>query len=643
MSLPLAVGLPALLASGAYFDARTHLSQDIKTIFDLLQSRGYSAFSEYRDRVNLFYLLERHAFAASTKNRLFLVYQGTAWTYRETYDTVLKYGTWLKTTYNVAPKEVVALVFMNCPEFVFLMLGLWSIGANPALINYNLTGAPLIHCLAVSTARIVLVDDEVSGQFNQEVIAAISSANFRDGKGPMEKVPFDSTTASTISSSVTGVREPDSIRSGAKTYHMATLIYTSGTTGFPKAAIVSWGKIRAGGGFTARFLGLTGRDRYYTSMPLYHSTAAILGFGTCLLSGTTLVLGHRFTNRTFWPEVRESQATVIQYVGETLRYLLAAPPQTDPTTGEDLDKKNTVRLAFGNGLRPDVWKRFQDRFGVEGIAEFYSATEATGGLWNLSRNDFSVGAIGRNGMLTAALLDLTSAIVQLDWESESPARNPDNQNYCVRVPQGEPGELLFKVDPAAIERSFQGYFNNAKASNSKIIRSVFKKDDAYFQTGDVVRRDKEGRWWFCDRIGDTFRWKSENVSTAEVSEVLGMHPAIAEANVYGVEVPHHEGRAGCATIMFHEGADQSQKVLDGIASHVKANLPRYAVPIFLRVTKEMQATGNNKQQKHVLRSQGVDPKKIGDSGDYLLWFNGGTYMKFDDDGWKTLEAGRVKL
>ncbi|KAL8919452.1 MAG: hypothetical protein Q9172_004968 [Xanthocarpia lactea] len=643
MSLPLAIALPALVATGAYFDARTQFSYDLKNVLDILHAKGYAALSEYRDRANLFYVLEQHAFARKTANHPFLIYQGTTWTFRETYDTVLKYGTWLKTRYNVASKEVVALVFMNCPEFVFLWLGLWSIGAHPALVNYNLTGAALIHCLTISTARIVFIDQEISGQFNPDVISAISSTSFRDGKGPMEKVTFNSSTASEISSSVTGIREPDLARSGAQTHHMAALIYTSGTTGMPKAAIVSWGKAYMGGIFVSRFLELTHGDRYYSCMPLYHSTAGLLGFGTCLLSGTTFVLGHRFSNRTFWPEVRESQATVIQYVGEALRYLLAAPPQKDPTTAEDLDKRNRVRLAFGNGLRPDVWKRFQDRFGIEGIAEFYSATEGTNGLWNLSRNDFAVGAIGRNGLLGSALFAKRSAIVQLDWESELPLRNPENHNLCIRVPRGEPGELLFKIDSAAIGRGYQGYFNNAKASNSKIMRSVLEKDDAYFRTGDVVRWDKEGRWWFCDRIGDTYRWKSENVSTAEVSEVLGMHSAIEEANVYGVELPHHDGRAGCATITFHDGMDQSPKVFDGIASHVKAKLPRYAVPIFLRVTKEMQRTGNNKQQKHLLRSQGVDPGKIRDSGDQLFWFNGRTYAKFDDNEWKGLEAGQVKL
>ncbi|KAL8801781.1 MAG: hypothetical protein Q9200_006833 [Gallowayella weberi] len=643
MPHPLSIAIPALLASGAYLDARTHLSYDLKSIFSVLESKSYAALADYRDRINVFYDLERHALARKTANHPFLIYQGTTWTFKETYDTVLKYGTWLKTRYKVAPGEIVALVFMNCPNLLFLWLGLWSVGAYPALINYNLTGASLIHCLAISTARIVFVDEEISDQFSPEVTSAISSPTFRDGKGSMETVTFIPATASEIMTSVTGVREPDSSRSGVQLHHLAALIYSSGTTGLPKAAVVSWGKFIRGSYLTYRWLGLSRRDRFYTCMPLYHATAALMGFMNCLLNGTTLVLGHRFSNRTFWPEVRESQATVINYVGETLRYLLVAPPQKDPTTGENLDKKHKVRLAFGNGLRPDVWKRVQDRFGIEGIAEFYSATEGIGATWNLSHNDFSVGAVGRFGLLGSALLDLQSAIVRIDWEAEMPSRDPDNHNFCSRVPRGEPGELLFKIDPGAIERVFQGYYNNTKASESKLMRSVFEKDDVYFRTGDVLRCDKEGRWWFCDRIGDTFRWKSENVSTAEVSEVLGMHPAIGEANVYGVELPHHEGRAGCATIMINDDNELSQKLLDGIAFHVQNGLPRYAVPLFLRVTKEMQATGNNKQQKHLLRSQGVDPTKTSGSGDQMFWLRGGTYMAFNDDEWKTIEAGRVKL
>ena len=370
-------------------------------------------------------------------------------------------------------------------------------------------------------------------------------------------------------------------------------------------------------------------------MPLYHSTAFVLGLCVCLNAGCTLVLGRKFSTRNFWNEVRSQRATVIQYVGETLRYLLSAPTQKDPTTGESLDRKHNVRTAFGNGLRPDVWNRFKDRFGVETIAEFYGATEAPSASWNLSSNDFSRGAIGRNGPVSGFLVGLQTAIVEVDWTTEAPLRSGPN-NFCKRVPRGEPGELLQKVDAADIESKYRGYLNNKKASDSKILRDVLVKGDAYFRTGDVVRWDKEGRWWFIDRIGDTYRWKSENVSTAEVSEALGTHPAIHEANVYGVEIPHHDGRAGCAAVMFEREVDQG--LLDGVAAHALKNLPRYAVPIFIRVTQNIGRTGNNKQQKHSLRIQGVEPGE-----DRVYWLQSGTYVEMGDKEREELKVGRVKL
>lgn len=378
-------------------------------------------------------------------------------------------------------------------------------------------------------------------------------------------------------------------------------------------------------------------------MPLYHSSAALLGFCTCLSAGSTFVIGHKFSTRTFWPEVRASKATVIQYVGETCRYLLGAPPQIDPVSGENLDKAHNVRIAFGNGLRPDIWNRFKERFGIDTIAEFYAATESPSGCWNLSSNDFTMGAIGRNGMLISLLQRAEFAIVELDWETEVPMRLPDGR--CRRVPVDTPGELLYTIDARQIEKKFQGYFNNSQASEGKILRDVFKPGDAWFRTGDVIRLDANGRWYFCDRIGDTFRWKSENVSTAEVSEVLGAHPAVREANVYGIELPHHDGRAGCAAVMLGTGgeATTTQEALDGIAILAQDRLPKYAVPLFLRVVREMRATGNNKQQKHTLRAQGVDPSKADADGDRIYWLKGGRYVELREGDWRDVQAGKVKL
>lgn len=375
-------------------------------------------------------------------------------------------------------------------------------------------------------------------------------------------------------------------------------------------------------------------------MPLYHSSGSILGFANAIQMGATIALGEKFSTKTFWKEVRQHKVTMIQYVGETLRYLLAAPPEIDPKTGRNLDKEHRVKLALGNGLRPDVWNKFKDRFGVDYIAEFYGATEGSFATWNLSRNDFTTGAVGRNGWLYSLIMGLHVAIVQVDFSTDLPFRDP-HTGLCRAVKKGEPGEFLFSLPEKDLEKRFQGYYGDREATNKKILRNVFRKGDAWFRTGDVMRWDREGRLYFHDRIGDTFRWKSENVSTAEVSQVLGMHPVVHEANVYGVQLPHHDGRAGCVALILNK--KPSEEVLHSLADHVKKELPRYAAPIFLRITKEgaMQTTGTNKQQKHGLRKEGVDPQSM--NGDELFWLKKGRYEKFTRRDWDELNGGRVKL
>ena len=346
-----------------------------------------------------------------------------------------------------------------------------------------------------------------------------------------------------------------------------------------------------------------------------------------------------------------NNATIIQYVGETLRYILGVPPEIDAVTGEDLDKKHNIRLAFGNGLRPDVWNRFKERFNIPDIAEFFAATEGMSGQWNFSSNGFSAGAIGRSGILGDFYWGRRTAIVDVDHETQEPWRDPKT-GLCRKVPRGVPGELLFVINSTDTKEAFQGYFRNSKATESKIMRDVLKKGDAYFRTGDMVRWDRDGLWFFSDRLGDTFRWKSENVSTSEVSEVLGSHPEIHEANVYGVVLPNHDGRAGCAAVVYHQqiangntsglALEPSRASLDSLAAHVLKNLPRFAVPLFIRVLPAMHSTGNNKQQKHILRTEGVDPTLVSKT-DRLYWLQGNTYVAFGQRDWDRLKSGQVKL
>ncbi|MCJ1276275.1 hypothetical protein MMC21_004080 [Puttea exsequens] len=634
MTLPLALAGPAALAGAAYLSARTQIGYDLTLVRGLARSSIHVSLQQRRDRVNQFYNLEKHAATISTANRTFLIYEGKSWTYKEVYDIVLKYGTWLKKVYAIAPKEIVAIDFMNCPQFLFLWLGLWSIGASPAFVNYNLTGDPLLHSLKASNARILFVDPEIKHHYTPKVTCTLASSEAKDKKGVLKVIYFSPSLEEQILNT-SPIREPDSSRS-ANRLDLALLIFTSGTTGLPKAGFVSWRKLLLLESFVPFWLKLKKTDRFYTCMPLYHSSATFNAVIPTLATGCTLILGHRFSTRTFWPEVREHNASIIQYVGETLRYLLAAPPSP-------LDQTNNVRIAFGNGLRPDVWERFKVRFGIDTIAEFYGATEGVAALWNLSSNAYSSGAIGRNGSLTQLLASLQCAVVEVDWATESPLRSPET-GFCTNVPRGKPGELLFSVDPKDIFTKFQGYYGNDAASTSKVLCDVFRKGDAYVRTGDVVRWDEEGRWWFVDRIGDTYRWKSENVSTAEVSAVLGAHPAVVEANVYGVEVPHHDGRAGCAAVLLRKEEGVGEKaLLESVAKHAVNGLPGFAVPLFLRIVKSQMATGNGKQQKAVLRGEGVEPGKARERGDRLVWLRGGGYVDFGEREWEELRGGGVKL
>jgi len=265
------------------------------------------------------------------------------------------------------------------------------------------------------------------------------------------------------------------------------------------------------------------------------------------------------------------------------------------------------------------------------------------GAWNRSRNSLSKGAIGRYGLFSRAFIEFRSTLVALDPETDQPWRDPAT-GFCRKAGRGETGEMIARLPSDDIESRFQGYYGNADATNSKIMRDVFSRGDAWFRSGDVMRWEGvgDGRLFFSDRIGDTYRWKSENVSTAEVANVLGTHPAVQEANVYGVQLPHHDGRAGCVAIAFDQPAP-TPELLASLAQHSKASLPRYAVPLFLRVVKEvgLQTTGTNKQQKHILREEGVDPGKTG--ADQLFWLKDGIYVPFRVNEWNELQRGAIKL
>ncbi|KAI2626370.1 acetyl-CoA synthetase-like protein [Xylaria nigripes] len=628
MPLPLGLAVPAAAAGLAYLNAKTSFSYDVGLLKGLIPAFYYSGKRESKRRVNSFYRLEEIATGKSA-NQMAILFEDRSWTYAQLYDAALRYGNHLKSRFNLKPNDVVALNLMNSDQYILLCFGLWSIGAKPAFINYNLTGEALCHCVNLANSVLMLIDQDVASNADESVREKLMGLRI--------EVLTEEFIAAAMSTDP--VRPPDELRSGDLARDMSILIFTSGTTGLPKAAIISWKKTVIPSVLFKGWLNTKPSDILYTPMPLYHSSACLMGFFHCLEAEATLAIGRKFSTKTFWKDVRRHNATLIQYVGETCRYLLAAPPEIDPNTGESLDKKHRVRVALGNGLRPDVWLKFQERFGISGIAEFYGSTEGFAGSWNLSHNDFSRGAIGRGGWLVSFYYKNNTAIVEHDHDTGEPLRDTAT-GFCRAVPRGEVGEMLFTL-PKDIVKDFQGYYNNSKATESKIIRDVLKKGDAYFRTGDLISWDTDGRMYFHDRIGDTFRWKSENVATTEVSDVMGLHPAVEETNVYGVQLPNHDGRAGCAAITFKTVPDKM--LLRSLAEHVLTKLPRYAVPIFLRLGKGISAavTGTNKQQKHSLRVEGVDPLKTGD--DEIFWLKGDTYVRFEKKDWDLVSAGKVKL
>lgn len=376
--------------------------------------------------------------------------------------------------------------------------------------------------------------------------------------------------------------------------------FSSGTTGHPKAC--PFEMQRAGGlvGGRIRDLDLSpgpNGDRWYICMPLYHGTGNTTAL-SCMMSGVTLCIGKKFSTSRFWTDIRDSNSTAFVYVGETARYLLANPPS-------ELDRKHKVKVMFGNGMRPDVWHRFVDRFGIRTVAEFFNSSEGVFGLINVCRGPFLATSVGHHGAIMRAALRNTFVPVEIDYEAGGILRDPKT-GFAKRKSYEEGGEIIVALPN---EAAFVGYYNNPEATEKKFERNVFKKGDLWYRTGDALRRDGDGRWFFLDRLGDTFRWKSENVSTAEVSEVVGHFPGVIEANVYGVEVPGHDGRAGCAAI-YIDPAQISIFDFNALLEHCRAKLPRYAVPVFIRVLNDLTTMHNNKQNKVPLRSDGIDLRKL---------------------------------
>ncbi|KAI8958149.1 fatty acid transporter [Daldinia sp. FL1419] len=639
MALTIAAAAAGSVALAAYMDARFHIASDLAQGSNQMRAAMLTKLISQEALTGR--LLLYHAFEDRADTPMgdltFLIFEGREWTYREFYHALQPVGNWLLKDLGVQKGEMVALNGGNSPEYLLLWLALEGIGATVAFINCNLTAESLLHCVKVSGARYMLADSDIS-----HLVSPVEEGLASAGSKTIYYSP------SFLSALADAEPLPASRRADLKPTDLASLIYTSGTTGKPKGTVMSRGRYVVLKQARGK-LGVKPGVRLYTCLPLYHTSAQGLACILCIYSGATLVLSRKFSHKTFWPEVRASKASVIQYVGELCRYLLNAPPSP-------LDADNNVKMAWGNGLRPDIWETFRERFGIEVIHELYASTDGVGFLSNVSRNDYSRGAISIRGPVWHLINGAIDARVRIDPDTQDIVRKANG--FAIRCKTNEPGEMIYRIDPE--KTATPVYYGNPQAGQKRLATNVFRKGDVWFRTGDALRLDADGRLFFVDRLGDTFRWHSENVSTTEVGDVVGAFPQVAEANVYGVLVPNADGRAGCAAVVAAEGisiktediANGAGLDLKGLAEHCLSNLPRYAVPIFLRVVRELEYTGTMKLQKGRLRAEGIDldpiekaAKEKGKEVDSMYWLPPGekVYVPFKGKDLQELKGGRVRL
>jgi fatty-acyl-CoA synthase len=498
--------------------------------------------------------------------------------------------------------DTAALLMENRPEYIITWLGLAKAGVTAALLNTNLGGEALRHAFETSEARLLVVGTEcldrlqsASGLFERP--PRVWLVHEATGAAVPTVVPDDARDLDEdLAERPTG--DPDaSVRDELRTGSPLFYIYTSGTTGLPKAARFSHLRFMTTGWSVATVALLEPTHVYYCCLPLYHSAGGVVTVSATLAAGASLALRRKFSARAFWDDCRRFGVSHFQYIGEFCRYLLNQPARED-------DADHPVQVAVGNGLRPDIWEAFETRFGLGRIVEFYGATEANAAFVNLTGKR---GAVGRIPLGDLGRRLGVARIVRFDVERDEHLRDADG--FCVECDPDEPGELIGKIGGSGIFGRFEGY-TSEEATRKKLLHDVFEQGDLWYRSGDLLRRDRKNWLYFVDRIGDTFRWKGENVSTQEVAETLGALPGLEMCNVYGVQVEGMDGRAGMAALLLEGGPDRFDP--DALYRFVEEHLPRYAAPVFVRLIAEPEVTGTFKLRKVTLQEEGFDPSRISD-------------------------------
>jgi fatty-acyl-CoA synthase len=549
------------------------------------------------------------------RDRSAMTFEGRTLSYGELDAMANRFAHWGKGL-NLRRGQTVALFMPNRLEYFAVWYGLSKIGVVTALINNQLSGLALAHCLNISGAAYVIVDAETGPAF-EAAKPLLERSLSQWVLGPAHGEQRDLVQALKSCSQL----PPDKgVREDMRARDTVLLIFTSGTTGMPKAARITHARAQL---YMRAFAGSTGAkpsDRIYVALPLYHATGGLCALGAALLTGGSVFLRRRFSATHFWGEAADEGCTMFVYIGELCRYLVNQPP------GED-EGRHKIRLAFGNGLRPDIWPVMKQRFHIPEILEFYGSTEGNVSMFNFDGRE---GAVGRVPKWLRNRFNVR--LVQFDVETEEPIRGPGG--LCIEAGPGQIGECLGQIGGDA-RSEYTGYVDKA-ASEKKILRDVFEKGDAWFATGDLMKTDADGYFYFVDRIGDTYRWKGENVSTNEVAEHLLASPGVQEANVYGVAVDGVEGRAGMAGLVVGPEFD-----IKTFGELVARELPPYAQPLFVRILPAIETTGTFKPRKMDLIADGFDPGKI--KGPLYFHDPKKGYVKVTKGVFEKILAGAVKV
>ncbi len=528
-------------------------------------------------------------------DRVFIRFGGAEITYREANETANRYAAVLA-AHGVGHGDVVGIMMRNRPETVLIMLAAVKCGAVAGMLNYNQRAEVLAHSVNLLNSTVLVAETDL--------IEPIRDS----GAEPADLMTIDQVVKESAGKPTDNPASAGEVRARDTAFY----IFTSGTTGHPKASVMTHQRwLRALAGFGGLGVRLRGSDTLYCALPLYHNNALTVALSSVIDAGATLALGKTFSASKFWDEVIDNGATAFIYIGELCRYLLNQPPR--PT-----DRQHHVRVIVGNGLRPDIWEEFTERFGIKRVVEFYAASEGNTAFINI----FNIpGSTGIN--------PLPLAYIEYDPATGEPVR--DENGRVRRVPSGSPGLLISPVSRFA---PFDGYTDKA-ATEKKLIRNAFKDGDVWFNTGDVMTPQGMGHASFSDRIGDTFRWKGENVATTEVEAALSADPGVEECAVFGVEVPGADGRAGMAAVKFRDGVQFYGKAL---AANLFNRLPGYAVPLFVRIVPSLETTSTFKSRKVDLRDQAFGPEVTDPL--YVLAGRGEGYVPFYDGYPGEVAAGK---